>query len=51
MLKLMKSYDLGIPSVILFGIPAEKDAVGTGAFHDHGIVQKATRKLKSDILN
>ncbi|SOC02622.1 porphobilinogen synthase [Ureibacillus xyleni] len=37
---------LGIPSVILFGIPAEKDAVGTGAFHDHGIVQEATRFIK-----
>ncbi|MED3763800.1 porphobilinogen synthase [Ureibacillus sp. FSL K6-8385] len=37
---------LGIPAVILFGIPAEKDAQGTGAFHDHGIVQKATRQIK-----
>lgn len=38
--------DLGIPAIILFGIPADKDAVGTGAFHDHGIVQKATRQIK-----
>ncbi|KOS60444.1 porphobilinogen synthase [Lysinibacillus agricola] len=38
---------LGIPAVILFGLPAEKDAVGTGAFHDHGIVQEATRLIKS----
>lgn len=37
---------LGIPSVILFGIPAEKDAVGTGAYHDHGIIQEATRLIK-----
>ncbi|MFC5542225.1 porphobilinogen synthase [Ureibacillus suwonensis] len=37
---------LGIPAVILFGIPAEKDAVGTGAFHNHGIVQKATKQIK-----
>ncbi len=37
---------LGIPSVILFGIPAEKDAVGTQAYHDHGIVQKAIRLIK-----
>lgn len=37
---------LGIPAVILFGIPAEKDAVGTGAWHDHGIVQKATSRIK-----
>lgn len=38
--------ELGIPAVILFGLPAEKDAVGTGAFHDHGIVQEATRFVK-----
>ncbi|KGR90442.1 delta-aminolevulinic acid dehydratase [Ureibacillus massiliensis 4400831 = CIP 108448 = CCUG 49529] len=38
--------ELGIPAIILFGIPAEKDAVGTGAFHDHGIVQEATRQIK-----
>ncbi|WP_042474995.1 porphobilinogen synthase [Bacillus ndiopicus] len=37
---------LGIPAVILFGLPAEKDAVGTGAYHDHGIIQKATRFTK-----
>lgn len=38
--------ELGIRAVLLFGIPKEKDAVGTGAFHDHGIVQKATRLIK-----
>ncbi|MGY0693168.1 porphobilinogen synthase [Virgibacillus sp. FSP13] len=38
---------LGIKAVILFGVPNEKDEVGTGAFHDHGIVQKATREIKS----
>lgn len=37
---------LGIPSVLLFGIPHEKDEVGKGAFHDHGIVQEATRLIK-----
>lgn len=37
---------LGIRAVILFGLPAEKDAVGSGAYHDHGIVQKATRLIK-----
>ncbi|WP_077618976.1 porphobilinogen synthase [Bacillus sinesaloumensis] len=39
---------LGIKSVILFGVPHEheKDETGTGAFHDHGIVQKATRLTK-----
>jgi porphobilinogen synthase len=37
---------LGLKSVLLFGIPNEKDECGTGAFHDHGIVQKATRLIK-----
>ncbi|WP_342511070.1 porphobilinogen synthase [Sporosarcina sp. FSL K6-1522] len=37
---------LGIPSVILFGVPAEKDAVGTGAYHEHGIVQQGIRFAK-----
>ncbi|MBC1484764.1 porphobilinogen synthase [Listeria seeligeri] len=38
---------LGIKVVILFGIPAEKDAVGTQAYHDHGIIQEATRLIKT----
>ena len=37
---------LGIKAVILFGLPAEKDAVGSGAYHDHGIIQKATQFVK-----
>ncbi|MFB6467961.1 porphobilinogen synthase [Cytobacillus sp. Hz8] len=37
---------LGIKSVLLFGIPDEKDECGTGAYHDHGIVQEATRFIK-----
>ncbi len=37
---------LGLKSVILFGVPNEKDAVGTGAYHNHGIVQQATRFIK-----
>ncbi len=39
-------WDLGIPSVILFGIPEQKDAGATGAWHDHGIVQQATAAIK-----
>lgn len=39
---------LGIPSVILFGLPAEKDEEGTQAFHNHGIVQEATRFIKKN---
>ncbi|MBC1825176.1 porphobilinogen synthase [Listeria seeligeri] len=38
---------LGIKAVILFGIPAEKDAVGTQAYHDHGIIQEAARLIKT----
>lgn len=41
---------LGIKAVILFGIPAEKDAVGTQAYHDHGIIQEATRLIKKVFL-
>lgn len=37
---------LGIKSVLLFGVPNEKDAEGSGAFHNHGIVQEATRLIK-----
>src|SRR5881227_2307813 len=33
--------ELGIPAVLLFGIPEEKDAVGSGAYAEDGIVQRA----------
>ena len=38
--------ELGIEHVIMFGIPAEKDACGSEAFADNGIVQRAVRKIK-----
>ena len=38
--------DLGIPAVLLFGLPEEKDEIGTGAFAPHGIVQQAARAIK-----
>ena len=44
---------LGIPGVILFGIPSTKDEFGTEAYADDGIIQKAVRAIKenvSDIL-
>ena len=44
-------YDLGIPSIILFGIPADKDLEATGAWHDCGIVQKATEAVKKAVPN
>lgn len=43
--------DLGIPAVILFGIPEQKDAGATGAWHDHGIVQAATAAIKKALPN
>ncbi|AFY61294.1 porphobilinogen synthase [Synechococcus sp. PCC 6312] len=42
-------YDLGIPAIILFGIPDSKDNQATGAWHDCGIVQKAATAVKSAI--
>jgi porphobilinogen synthase len=41
--------DLGIPSIILFGIPEDKDTEATGAWHDCGIVQKATAAVKEAV--
>jgi porphobilinogen synthase len=37
---------LGVRSVLLFGIPQNKDSQATGAWHEDGIVQRATRELK-----
>jgi porphobilinogen synthase len=39
---------LGIPAVILFGIPEHKDEVGSGAYDPEGIVQKAVRAIKAE---
>jgi len=41
--------DLGIKSVILFGVPSKKDEVGSGAFDPNGIVQVALRDLREDL--
>jgi len=38
---------LGIPAVILFGLPAEKDPLGHGAYDDRGVVPEAVRAIKS----
>ncbi len=42
-------YDLGIPAIILFGIPEDKDTEATGAWHDCGIVQKAATAVKKAV--
>lgn len=40
---------LGIPGTILFGIPAEKDALGSEAYADDGIIQQAVRAIKDAV--
>ncbi|MDR5675048.1 MAG: porphobilinogen synthase [Armatimonadota bacterium] len=40
--------ELGVGAVILFGIPAHKDAVGSGAWDEQGVVQRALRTLRSE---
>jgi len=42
-------HSLGIPSTMLFGLPESKDEVATGAWAEDGIVQRATRAIKSEV--
>jgi porphobilinogen synthase len=42
-------HSLGVPSVILFGLPDKKDEVATGAWADDGIVQQAARAMKREV--
>jgi porphobilinogen synthase len=42
-------YKLGIPAVLLFGIPKKKDAVGSQAYAKNGIIQKTIRAIKSKV--
>jgi porphobilinogen synthase len=44
-----ETHSLGVPAVILFGLPDKKDDVATGAWTDEGIVQQAARALKREI--
>ena len=39
---------LGIPAVILFGLPEKKDEIASGAWIDDGVVQQATRAIKRE---
>jgi porphobilinogen synthase len=43
------AHSLGVPAVILFGLPEKKDEVATGAWEDDGIVQRAARAMKREI--
>jgi porphobilinogen synthase len=40
------AHALGVPAVLLFGVPAEKDLQGSGAYDDEGVIQLAVRALK-----
>ncbi len=40
---------LGVPAIILFGIPEHKDEVGSGAYDENGIIQRAIKELKNAI--
>jgi porphobilinogen synthase len=42
-------YEAGVRSVILFGVPEKKDAVGSGAYDDAGIIPRAVRALKEQV--
>jgi len=42
-------HSLGVPAVILFGLPDKKDEVATGAWAENGIVQQAARAIKRDV--
>jgi porphobilinogen synthase len=42
-------HSLGVPAVILFGLPEEKDDVATGAWADDGIVQQAARAIRREV--
>ena len=47
--EVQESRSLGIPAVILFGIPDKKDTAGTEAYNPDGIVQRAIREIKSAV--
>jgi porphobilinogen synthase len=44
-----QAHSLGVPAVMLFGLPEKKDEVATGAWADDGIVQQAARAIKREL--
>jgi porphobilinogen synthase len=46
-----ETYALGVPAIILFGLPEKKDEVATGAWAEDGIVQEAARAIKREVPN
>jgi porphobilinogen synthase len=44
-----EAHSLGVPALILFGLPEKKDEVATGAWDENGIVQRAARAIKAEV--
>jgi porphobilinogen synthase len=44
-----EAFELGIPAVLLFGVPAAKDELGSSGYADDGVVQEAVRALKREL--
>jgi porphobilinogen synthase len=44
-----KAKELGIPGILLFGIPQEKDSVASGAYAEEGVIQTAVREIKRQV--
>ena len=42
-------YGLGIPAVLLFGVPETKDEIGSSAWSEHGVVQRAVSAIKEEV--
>ncbi len=47
--EVQKTKDLGIPAILLFGIPDKKDELASGAFTQDGIIQQAIRRIKDKV--
>ena len=47
--EVQKTKDLGIPAILLFGIPDKKDELASGAFTRDGIIQQAVRRIKDKV--
>ena len=46
LIEVAEAQSLGVPAVLLFGVPSSKDGLGTEAYDDDGIIQQATRAIK-----
>lgn len=44
-----RAFSLGIPAILLFGTPEQKDATGSASWSDNGIIQQAVRAIKKEI--